>query len=293
MHLHRLPQGAGRPQGRWPRPDAQHPGPVRDRLRPLHVLRHLRGGVPVRRPPLEPEFEYAEHQIEKLTHEMDTLRTAGLGPRPRPLGGGRGRAQGGGGRPGEGGIGDEGSGGGRAGKSDSAAPSRRPRRRAPPGPRPPPPSRGRLPRPAPLPAGAVAGAAASAGGAGAGAAPAAPAARPADVEVEPGIDQATYERLLAAGEPDRPPGPRPRPPTCARRRRRLGRRPPGPPGPPRPRPTCRGPPPRPSRGGGAAAEQRPRAPGRSPRWHGEALRRRRGVPKADAGWRPGCGGCRP
>ena len=22
-----------------------------------------------------PEFEYAEHQIEKLTHEMDTLRT--------------------------------------------------------------------------------------------------------------------------------------------------------------------------------------------------------------------------
>jgi hypothetical protein len=29
------------------------------------------------------------------------------------------------------------------------------------------------------------------------------AARPADVEVEPGIDQATYDRLLAAGEPDR------------------------------------------------------------------------------------------
>jgi 2-oxoglutarate dehydrogenase E2 component (dihydrolipoamide succinyltransferase) len=35
------------------------------------------------------------------------------------------------------------------------------------------------------------------------AAPAPPAAPAADVQVEPGIDQATYDRLVAAGEPER------------------------------------------------------------------------------------------
>ena len=56
---------------------------------------------------------------------------------------------------------------------------------------------------APPTGGAAGGAPAPAGGAGAGATQAPAAARPADVEVEPGIDQATYDRLLAAGEPDR------------------------------------------------------------------------------------------
>jgi hypothetical protein len=50
VHLHRLPQGDGAAgQGGRPRPDAQRPRPLRDRLRAVHVLRHLRRGVPVRR----------------------------------------------------------------------------------------------------------------------------------------------------------------------------------------------------------------------------------------------------
>ena len=137
-----------------------------------------------------PEFEYATSQIETLTHEMDTLRTwAYTVPAPDPLEEGAAEpkevesarksreavaakaaaaAEEAAGRPGSG-----------------RRPGRRRSR----------PHGGR--RPASGPTG---GAPAPADGAGAGAAT---ATRPADVEVEPGIDQATYDRLLAAGEPDR------------------------------------------------------------------------------------------
>src|ERR671915_602587 len=90
-----------------------------------------------------PEFEYAEYDIGKLTHEMDTLRTwAYTVPAPDPL--------------------EEG-----AVEPKEVETARKAKEAAAPK------------------------------------AAAATAARPADVEVEPGIDQATYERLLAAGEPDR------------------------------------------------------------------------------------------
>jgi len=153
-----------------------------------------------------PEFEYAEHQIEKLTHEMDTLRTWAYSvPAPDPLE--------------EGAVEPKEIESARKARdaitAKAAAAAEQARAAAPPAP---------AATPAPAGAAAAAGsgtgsstagsgtgsstgeavavtAAASAGAAGAGAATA--AARPADVEVEPGIDQATYDRLLAAGEPDR------------------------------------------------------------------------------------------
>ena len=141
-----------------------------------------------------PEFEYAEHQVERLTHEMDTLRKwAYTVPAPDPLEVGAvepkelesaRKAR-------------------EAAAAKAAAAAEQARATAAPAPAASP-AVGASPAP-----GAGGGAAASAGGAGA--APAPPAAppqpaaatRPADVEVEPGIDQETYDRLLAAGEPDR------------------------------------------------------------------------------------------
>jgi len=141
-----------------------------------------------------PEFEYAEHQVERLTHEMDTLRKwAYTVPAPDPLEVGAvepkelesaRKAR-------------------EAAAAKAAAAAEQGRATAAPAPAASP-AVGASPAP-----GAGGGAAASAGGAGA--APAPPAAppqpaaatRPADVEVEPGIDQETYDRLLAAGEPDR------------------------------------------------------------------------------------------
>jgi NADH-quinone oxidoreductase subunit I len=159
-----------------------------------------------------PEFEYAEHQIEKLTHEMDTLRTWAYSvPAPDPLEEGAvepkelesaRKAQ-------------EAIAAKAAAAAEQAQAAAAPAAAAPavaapaaaPAPAAPASEAGAaLPAEAGVgvgassPAGAVAGAPASADAAGAGAAT---AARPADVEVEPGIDQATYERLLAAGEPDR------------------------------------------------------------------------------------------
>ena len=153
-----------------------------------------------------PEFEYAEHQVEKLTHEMDTLRTWAYSvPAPDPLE--------------EGAVEPKEIESARKARdaitAKAAAAAEQARVATPPAP---------AATPAPAGASAAAGsgtgsstagsgtgsstgeavavtAAASAGAAGAGAATA--AARPADVEVEPGIDQATYDRLLAAGEPDR------------------------------------------------------------------------------------------
>jgi formate hydrogenlyase subunit 6/NADH:ubiquinone oxidoreductase subunit I len=137
-----------------------------------------------------PEFEYATSQIEQLTHEMDTLRTwAYTVPAPDPLE--------------EGAVEPKELETARkareavAAKATAAAEQAQVAAPAP-----------AAPATAPAdgaPSGAAAGAsvAAPASAGGAGAAPASPPARPADVEVEPGIDQATYERLLAAGEPDR------------------------------------------------------------------------------------------
>jgi NADH-quinone oxidoreductase subunit I len=141
-----------------------------------------------------PEFEYAEYQIERLTHEMDTLRTWAYSvPAPDPLE--------------EGAVEPkelESARKAREAAAAKAAAAAEQARVAPPAPAAAAPAAAApaaAPASAPPTGGAVGGAPASAGGAGAGVAPA--AARPADVEVEPGIDQATYERLLAAGEPDR------------------------------------------------------------------------------------------
>jgi NADH-quinone oxidoreductase subunit I len=145
-----------------------------------------------------PEFEYAEHQIERLTHEMDTLRTWAYSvPAPDPLE--------------EGAVEPKELESARkareaiAAKAAAAAEEARAAAASPTGG-----AAGGAPASAASPAaaapptgGAAVGAPAPAAGAGAGAVPAPTAARPADVEVEPGIDQATYDRLLAAGEPDR------------------------------------------------------------------------------------------
>ncbi len=155
-----------------------------------------------------PEFEYAEHQIEKLTHEMDTLRTWAYSvPAPDPLE--------------EGAIEPKEIESARKAReavaAKAAAAAEQARAAAPPVPAP----AAAATQPAaatttgaaagtatttptaaaPTPVAGDAAPAASAGAAGAGTTTA--AARPADVEVEPGIDQATYDRLLAAGESDR------------------------------------------------------------------------------------------
>jgi formate hydrogenlyase subunit 6/NADH:ubiquinone oxidoreductase subunit I len=138
-----------------------------------------------------PEFEYAEHQVERLTHEMDTLRTWAYSvPAPDPLE--------------EGAVEPKELETARkareaaAAKAVAAAEEAQAVAPAPAGAAAPAAPAGATPT-----GGAAGGATAPAAGAGAGAAPAPAAARPADVEVEPGIDQATYDRLLAAGEPDR------------------------------------------------------------------------------------------
>jgi NADH-quinone oxidoreductase subunit I len=136
-----------------------------------------------------PEFEYAEHRIERLTHEMDTLRQwAYTVPAPDPLE--------------EGAVEPKELESARKAREAAAARAAAAADQA------------RAAAPAPAAPAAAPDAAtlphreAEPGAGSAPAAPAAPAqpaaaARPADVEVEPGIDQATYERLLAAGEPDR------------------------------------------------------------------------------------------
>jgi NADH-quinone oxidoreductase subunit I len=144
-----------------------------------------------------PEFEYATDQIENLTHEMDTLRTwAYTVPAPDPLE--------------EGAVEPKEVESARKAREAVAAKAAAAAEEA------------RVAAPAPAAAPAAADPAgdnrgqAPSGSAtlphreaepGAGSPEAAPApaaaARPADVEVEPGIDQATYDRLLAAGEPDR------------------------------------------------------------------------------------------
>jgi formate hydrogenlyase subunit 6/NADH:ubiquinone oxidoreductase subunit I len=141
-----------------------------------------------------PEFEYATSQIEKLTHEMDTLRTWAYSvPAPDPLE--------------EGAVEPKEVESARKAREAVAAKAAAAAEQA----------AAAQPAPAPAAAPAAAGPAPTAGAApasgptggppapaaAAGAGAATAAARPADVEVEPGIDQATYDRLLAAGESDR------------------------------------------------------------------------------------------
>ena len=142
-----------------------------------------------------PEFEYATSQVEQLTHEMDTLRTwAYTVPAPDPLE--------------EGAVEPKEVESARkareavAAKAAAAAEEARAAAPAPAAAGPAVDNRGQAPSgSATLP---HRGTEPGAGAVEAAPAPPAPtAARPADVEVEPGIDQATYDRLLAAGEPDR------------------------------------------------------------------------------------------
>src|SRR6266508_342765 len=134
-----------------------------------------------------PEFEYAEYDHESLTHEMDTLRQwAYTVPAPDPLE--------------EGAVEPKEVESARKAREALAAKAAAA----------PAPAAAATPAPAAAaPAGAQAPAAPAA--AAPPAAPAAPAEAPAaataapaaDVQVEPGIDQATYDRLVDAGEPER------------------------------------------------------------------------------------------
>jgi formate hydrogenlyase subunit 6/NADH:ubiquinone oxidoreductase subunit I len=130
-----------------------------------------------------PEFEYAEYDHESLTHEMDTLRQwAYTVPAPDPLE--------------EGAVEPKEIESARKAREALAAKAAAAAEQA------------RAAPAAPAGAPAAAAPAAPAAAATAPAAPAAPAEAPAaapaaDVQVEPGIDQATYDRLVAAGEPER------------------------------------------------------------------------------------------
>jgi NADH-quinone oxidoreductase subunit I len=135
-----------------------------------------------------PEFEYAEPTHEALTHEMDTLRQwAYTVPAPDPLE--------------EGAVEPKEVESARKAREALAAKAAAAAEQA---------TAAAPAQAAPAPAGAAPAEApaaeAPAAEAPAAEAPAAeaPAAAPAaDVEVEPGIDQATYDRLVAAGEPER------------------------------------------------------------------------------------------
>jgi NADH-quinone oxidoreductase subunit I len=144
-----------------------------------------------------PEFEYAEYDHESLTHEMDTLRQwAYTVPAPDPLE--------------EGAVEPkevESARKAREALAAKAAAAAEQARAAPAAPAGAPAAAAPAAPAAAAPAGAQA-PAAPAAAATAPAAPAAPAEAPAaapaaDVQVEPGIDQATYDRLVAAGEPER------------------------------------------------------------------------------------------
>ena len=87
VHLHRGPQDQGAaPARRRQAPHGAAARPLRHRLRALHVLRHLRRGVPVRRPVLEPRVRVlraphrrpAPRQGQARRVDGDRARTAPL-----------------------------------------------------------------------------------------------------------------------------------------------------------------------------------------------------------------------
>ena len=143
-----------------------------------------------------PEFEYAEYDHESLTHEMDTLRQwAYTVPAPDPLE--------------EGAVEPKEVESARKARealaTKAAAAASAPAAAATPAPA------AAAPAGAQAPAAPAAAAPTAPAAAAPPAAPAAPAEAPAastaapaaDVQVEPGIDQATYDRLVDAGEPER------------------------------------------------------------------------------------------
>ncbi len=74
VHLHRGPQVPGpAPAGGRQAPPEERARPLRHRLRPLHVLRHLRRGLPFEALFWSPEYEYSEHRIADLLHDKDRL----------------------------------------------------------------------------------------------------------------------------------------------------------------------------------------------------------------------------
>src|SRR4051794_27603653 len=89
VHLHRLTRGDDPRPRRRPSPCPQCARPVRDRLRALHVLRHLRRRLPVRRPVLDPRVRVrrvrrgrADPRARAPTR-MDVDRAAAPGARSR------------------------------------------------------------------------------------------------------------------------------------------------------------------------------------------------------------------
>jgi hypothetical protein len=87
VHLHRGSQGEAPAAARGrSRAHGERARPLRHRLRALHVLRDLRRGVPVRRPVLEPEYEYSESNIAQLLHDKVKLgEWMATVPEPEPL----------------------------------------------------------------------------------------------------------------------------------------------------------------------------------------------------------------
>lgn len=88
VHLHRLPQGDDpRPRGRPP-PPAERPRPLRHRLQPVHVLRDMHRGLPVRRPLLVSGVRVRgrrhpqPHPREGQAGRLDPDRSPASGPRP-------------------------------------------------------------------------------------------------------------------------------------------------------------------------------------------------------------------
>ena len=85
VHLHRGPQGAApaAPRGR-PAAQRERARPLRHRLRALHVLRHLRRGVPVRRAVLEPRVRVLRVADRRTCCTTRTSSASGWRPCPSP-----------------------------------------------------------------------------------------------------------------------------------------------------------------------------------------------------------------
>ena len=85
VHLHRGPQGAApaAPRGR-PAAQRQHPRPLRHRLRAVHVLRHLRRGLPVRRAVLEPRVRVLRAEHRRPAARQGPARRVDGRPCPSP-----------------------------------------------------------------------------------------------------------------------------------------------------------------------------------------------------------------
>ena len=87
VHLHRLAQGRGRRPRRGPAPAAQRARQVRHRLLPLHVLRHLHRGLPVRRAALDARVRVRRDRRARPAARqgpagrLDADRAAAAGPR--------------------------------------------------------------------------------------------------------------------------------------------------------------------------------------------------------------------